>query len=442
MTDLAFLTGRAMLTSALLAVLCLPLTSRAEDSPFNTGNARLSLASAQTIAVRDNPGLAQMQSRYAALSQMPSQMGALPDPVVSFNAMNFPTDTFNRDQEAMTQVQIGISQDFPFPGKLALREAAAEYEAEAARHSVDEMRLRLMNNVSMKWWQVFYLDRALETVNSNQQLLRQFIEVAQKKYEVGNGLQQDVLLAQLELSKLLDQDIQISGMRRNQAIQLNVLMGRSGNEQVRLPPKVSKNLPAIASETALYAHAQDARPLLLEMDQQLEAARSRLSLAEREYYPDFKLGLTYGDRQGNNPPPMGGSRSNFASIMLGVKIPFYAARKQSKAIGQRRSELEKNRYALLDTRNSIRGDISSAVTDYLRAKEQYSLFESGIVPQAQQTVQSMLAGYRVSQVDFLNLVRSQVTLFNYELQYWKALTEANQALARLQAAVGKDSIYE
>ena len=442
MTNSAFLRGRVILASGLLALLCLPMITNAEDNSGNAGSAPLSLATAQTIAVRDNPSLAQMQARYAALSQIPSQMGALPDPVVSFNAMNFPTDTFDRDQEPMTQLQIGISQDFPFPGKLALREAEAEYESEAARHSVDEMRLRLRNKVSMKWWQVFYLDRALETINSNQKLLRQFIDIAQKKYEVGNGLQQDVLLAQLELSKLLDHEIQIGSMRRNQAIQLNVLMGRSGNEPVALPLKVSNNLPDIASETVLYDHAQAARPLLMEMDQQIEAAQSRLSLAEREYYPDFKVGLSYGDRQGNNPPPMGGSRSDLASIMLAVKIPLYAARKQSKAVRQRSSELEKNRYAFLDTRNNIRGDISSAVTDYRRAKEQFSLFESGIVPQAQQTVQSMLAAYQVSQVDFLNLVRSQVTLFNYELQYWKALTEANQALARLQAAVGKDSIYE
>jgi hypothetical protein len=129
MTDSTFLIGRAILASGLLAVLFLPITTSAEDNPVNAGSAPLSLATAQTIAVRDNPGLAQMQSRYAALSQMPSQMGALPDPVISFNAMNFPTDTFDRDQEPMTQLQIGISQDFPFPGKLALREAAAEFEA-------------------------------------------------------------------------------------------------------------------------------------------------------------------------------------------------------------------------------------------------------------------------------------------------------------------------
>ena len=103
---------------------------------------------------------------------------------------------------------------------------------------------------------------------------------------------------------------------------------------------------------------------------------------------------------------------------------------------------KKNRYALLDEKGLVMAAISTAVTDYHRAKQQFSLFGSGIVPQAQQTVASMLAGYQVSEVDFLNLVRSQMTLFNYELQYWKALSDAKQALARLEAAVGEESVYE
>ncbi|MGZ5053150.1 MAG: TolC family protein, partial [Methylobacter sp.] len=74
--------------------------------------------------------------------------------------------------------------------------------------------------------------------------------------------------------------------------------------------------------------------------------------------------------------------------------------------------------------------------------DQAVLFETGIVPQARQTVASMLAGYQVNKVDFLNLVRSQITLFEYETQYWKAFTEANQALAQLSSAVGKEEIYE
>lgn len=402
----------------------------------------LSVHTAVETAIRDNPNLAEMQARYEALAEVPSQAGTLPDPIVNLGAMNLPTDTFDLDQEPMTQLQVGFSQVFPFPGKLSLREEAAEFDAKAAGYSVDEVRLRLIENVSSKWWQLYYLDRALETVENNQALLDNFITVAQTKYETGGGLQQDVLLAQLELSKLIDLEIQIQAMRRNQSIQLNILMDRQANATVLLPTEVSREMRDLIDEESLYVKAEYTRPLLKQMDTQIDAAQKRLDLAKRNYYPDFMVGVTYGDRTGENPLPRGGARSDFASFMLGVKIPLYAGRKQSKAVLQKHHELRKNRFALLDEKSMVMAAISSAVTDYQRTREQFSLFETGIVPQARQTVDSMLAGYQVNEVDFLNLVRSQLTLFNYELQYWKALTEANQALARLEAAVGEDTIYE
>ena len=95
-----------------------------------------------------------------------------------------------------------------------------------------------------------------------------------------------------------------------------------------------------------------------------------------------------------------------------------------------------------DKWTEVRSQISTASTDYLEARDLFSLFDTGIIPQARQTVSSMLAGYQVSEVDFLNLVDSQITLLNYEVQYWKALTDAKQALARLVAAVGEEKVSE
>jgi len=402
----------------------------------------LDVATAVETAVRDNPNLAEMQMRYEAMSQIPSQVGALPDPVVNLNAMNLPVDTFDRAQEPMTQLQLGFRQSFPFPGKLGLRQAVAEHEADAAGHLVDEVRLQLVRNVKSKWWQLYYMDRALETVTSNKALLRQFIAVAQTKYQTGEGLQQDVLLAQLELSKLMDQQIQLESIRLGQAIRLNILMDRSPQVAIVVPDRVSKEMPVLISEIELYRKAELARPLLKQMETMVSAARSRLSLAKRDYYPDFSVGMTYGDRTGDYPQPRGGARADFLSVMVGIKVPLYAKRKQSKAVTQRSLEVQGNRYALLDERGLVKAAIALSVNDYNTAKQQFALFETGIVPQAQLTVASMLAGYQVSEVDFLNLVRSQMTLFNYELQYWKTLSEANQALARLEAAVGQENIHE
>ncbi|WP_026601773.1 TolC family protein [Methylomonas methanica] len=395
-------------------------------------------AATQKVA-QDNPDLAQMLARAKAMAAIPSQEGSLPDPQISFNAMSLPTNSFSTRPEDMTQIGFGLSQAIPFPGKLALREQAAMYEAEAATLTADELRLRLLSDVKTLWWQVFYLDRTLEIVNNNHTLLQQFVDIARSKYEVGEGLQQDVLLAQLELSKLLDQKITLTGMRRGTVAKLNALLDQPANNSVQLPATISIQLPEIRQDDRLYQQAESSRPLLESERRGINAAQSKLELAQKDVLPDFNVEAAYGARDNM---PDGTRRSDLLSLGVGMNVPIFAGSKQNKMIDQRTSELMQQRYALQDRWNTVRAEITQSHSDYQRAKQQFVLFDTGIIPQARQTVASMLAGYQVNKVDFLNLVRSQITLFEYETQYWKAFTEAQQALAQLCANVGEDDIYE
>lgn len=425
-----------------LASLVIASASYAMETPGRapSGDEVLDVDTAVEIALQDNPGLAQMRARADAVAAIPSQVGTLADPMLSFNAMSLPIDSFALSQEPMTQLQVGVSQAVPFPGKLALREAAAENEAQAARSSVEELRLTLIRDVKSVWWSVHYLDRALAIVDQNQELLRQFVEIANTKYEVGQGLQQDVLLAQVELSKLLDLQLQLRGVRGNEVARLNALLDRPIGSPVVLPGEIDVDLSPVPAEGELYAAAQLSRPLLAEQGARIEAARSRQQLAERDLYPDFQLGATYGIRSGSDA--MGNGRPDFASFMLAMSVPVFAERKQRRAIDQRAAELQQQVYALQDQLARVRQEIAAARTDYERARAQADLFHGGIIPQAQQTVASMLAGYQVNKVDFLNLVRAQITLYNYQMQYWKSVTETRQARARLAAAVGAETIHE
>jgi cobalt-zinc-cadmium efflux system outer membrane protein len=353
--------------------------------------------------------------------------------------MSLPVDSFSRRPEDMTQMSFGISQAIPFPGKLALREQAANYEAEAATLNADEVRLELLSDVKTLWWQIFYLDRTLEIVDNNHNLLQQFVDIARTKYEVGEGLQQDVLLAQLELSKLLDQKINLVGMRRSTVAKLNALLDQAANIAMQLPATVAIRLPEIRQENLLYQQVATSRPVLESERQGINAAQTKLELAKRDILPDFNVEAAYGARANT---PNGNRRSDLLSLGMSMNVPIFAAQKQAKAVDQRTSELMQERYALQDQWNKVRAQISQSHSDYQRTKQQFVLLDTGIIPQARQTVASMLAGYQVNKVDFLNLVRSQLSLFEYETQYWKAFTEAQQALAQLSAAVGEDNIYE
>ncbi|MBN4071691.1 TolC family protein, partial [Desulfotalea psychrophila] len=223
---------------------------------------------------------------------------------------------------------------------------------------------------------------------------------------------------------------------------LNKFLNIQANEAVDLPTQVNTVLSALVPEPELYEKALNSRPLLNRQQFIIESAKSRLELARKEYFPDFKVGAFYGFRSGENPPSVGGDRADFLSLKFSMNLPVFTGRKQDKAVAQRSGELQERRYSLQDTVNEVKYQISQAVAGYQQAKEQSELFKEGIIPQARQTVDSMLSGYQVNKVDFLNLVRSQITLLNYESLYWKSLTAANQALARLVAAVGEEAVHE
>lgn len=410
----------------------------AEARPTNKDESRLTLGRAVELALTGNPGLSEIRARAEAMAAVPSQEGTLPDPALKFGALYLPTDSFNPRQDDFTMMEVGISQEIPFPGKLALREKIAEQEALAAADSVDEARLRLVREVKQSWWRLFYYDRALNLLDETEHFSQQLIDIAQAKYKVGKGTQQDVLLAQLELSRLKDEKLDLVSLSHGQNARINALLDRAAKTPVQIPAEAEFKLPVIV-ETALQDKALHIRPLFAQHRKMLDAGLARVDLAQKGFYPDFTVSAGYDVRQNT---PTGQSRSDFASIQLSMNVPIYADRKQAKAVDQRQSELLQAQYALHDDHRKIQAEIAAKAVEYQQTKEKLLLLEHEIIPQAQQTVNSLLAGYQVSQANFSDLLRTQLSLFQYQTQYWQALVSTQQILAELSAEVGEELSHD
>lgn len=400
----------------------------------------LSLQQAVTVAMENNPGLAAIRARYEALAAIPSQKSSLPDPVLSLRALNVPTDTFDLDQENMTQMQVGISQKFPFPGKLALKEQSAELEAEAALEQVDEARLDLIKKVKKTWWDIFYLQKSLTIIRSNQDLLRATVAAARTKYEVGKGLQQDVLLAQVELSRIMDREISLINSIEKTKAAFAALLNRPYTTCFQLPISVVLDLPEVLPVSRLQEIALAGRPGLLALQKKTVAAKTRIELARKDYYPDFTLGAAYGYRQDF---PDGRDRSDFASFMLSMNLPVWTGSKQDQAVAQRTSESLAAEHKIRQFRDRIRAEVSTEFSEYSSSAQQSEFYLTSLIPQAEQTAAAMLKGYQVNKVDFLNVVRAQLALYQYKITYWRQLSRAFKALAGLEAATGASvSVYK
>jgi outer membrane protein TolC len=401
----------------------------------------LSLNQAIEMAIANNQGLAQARAEADAFSAIPSQEAALPDPVLGLNALNLPTDTFDLDQEPMTQMQISLSQKFPFPGRRGLQNDAAEKDASAAVSHISEQRHQLVSKVRAAWWQIAYLDHALEIIQQNQDLMRDFIEIAQTKYKVGKGLQQDVLLAQLELSKLFNRQLPLGGMRDAAAAELNALMDRAPDRPISIDHgSLNTSLKELPPEADLIAVALDARPLLDVQRDKMEAARLRVDVAQKKSYPDFTLGAAYGFRDATDPT--GRDLPDVVTFRLGFNLPIYSGSKQDKEVEQRNSNYFGRKYAFNDSLRAVQADVAKNYARYHASRDQVALYNTVIIPQARQTVSAMLSGYQVNKVDFLNVINAQLALYNAQIDYWEALSKAKQSLALLAAAIGSEELYE
>jgi outer membrane protein TolC len=398
----------------------------------------LTLEQAISMALADNPSLAQIKARSEAMAAIPLQEGSLPDPTLNFGALNLPTaNGLNLQKEDMTMLEVGISQPIPFPGKLALREKAATFEAEAAAHNVEEARLQLARDVNIHWWQLMFVHRSLLIISDTEQQLKQLARIADTQYRVGKGLRQDVLSALLAQTRLTKEKAQHLAMHRAELARLNALLNRPADKAVHLPDSVDVHLPAIGSAPDLQAQSEKSRPRLAERKNAIDAAQSRLELAEKDYYPDFTVGTAYAFRQNT---PEGQSRSDFASVQLSMTLPIYTGRKQAKAVNQRQSELLKERYALDEAHREIQTEINAALALYQGSLEQFELLKNDMLPLAQQNVAASLSAYQVGKADFQSVIQAQNAWFDYQTQYWQALAEAHQALAQLAAAVGRDAL--
>ena len=333
--DLKTLRRFSMAFICLVFSISAPSTTLAEESSPSV----VDLDYAVAAALEDSFELAGIAAQSEALIAASSQVEALPDPMLSLSAMNVPTDTFNFDQDPMTQMQVGLSQRFPFPGKRGLRRDSVGFQIAAVDQMLTESRTAIIGEVRSAWWRLMSLDRALQIVEQNKDLMRNFVAIAQTKYEVGNGIQQDVLLAQLELSRLLDRELRIRGMRRAAQADLNGMMHRPPDRLLILPVvPANTSLPELQTERQLLQQAGSARALIDVHRGMIESAQANLALAEKDRLPDINLGIGYGFRQGFDPV-RGVDRPDLLSVMVSINVPIFSGSKQSKAVEQRTHEV-------------------------------------------------------------------------------------------------------
>lgn len=397
----------------------------APDSPAPLRPDTLRLTELIDQARRESPLLrAARLEADAALERVP-QPGALPNPQLTFGFKNRPIDNFDTD-ERMTMNSVGLVQRFPWPGVQGFGKKRAEHLAEASRFDAAEADRQLVARLSAVYYRIAYLDRALTIMGDTRGLLRSFLEVAEARYAVGDGLQQDVLQAQVSIARMTE-DITVAEQSRIAlAARINALVGRSSEAPVgslRLPAELP-DLPAADSLTAL---AVGQRPSLAAALERVEAAEAGYRAARRKLYPDITLKVEYGQRP---------QFVDFLTVLVGVEIPLWAGQRELPLRREMDATRLREQARARDLYNETVARVLELRAEADRARKLARLYAASVIPQAQAAVESALAAYRVGEVDYMTLVENELTVNRYEIQTVSLRADYHRAVAELAALIG------
>jgi cobalt-zinc-cadmium efflux system outer membrane protein len=268
----------------------------------------------------------------------------------------------------------------------------------------------------------------------NKRILEDFAKIAETRYSVGEGLQQDVLKAHVEVSKMVDELLMLDQKKRALEAKLNSLLSRPSETSLAEPEEVVFRKLSLSTDD-LQKMAIEMNPTLKGMKKMIEAKEQALVLAKKEYYPDFNLRFAYGQR---DKTPEGNNRKELLTGMVEVNIPIFYKSKQDQKVAEAMADIQSIKAQYQAMKNEILFMIADMDSMIHRSERQLELYRTGIIPQASLQINSSLSAYRVNKADFMTLLDSQMTLFKYELEYHQALTEYERNVANLGAVAGKE----
>ena len=377
-------------------------------------------------ALEHNPEIAAMARNFDVMTARVPQAKAWPEPMLEVGSMGniVPFDVQNGDPSSGRIVT--VTQEIMWPGKLALMGKMAGSEAEAEWWAFEQSRRMVVADVKSVYFDLAYLAKAIETVTKNRLLMERVTKIAEARYSVGKGMQQDLLKAQLEVTRMTEMLTMLEQRQASAAARLNMLMYRDPDSPLSVPTDIVRR-PIDFTLDLLNEMAQ-ASPILKQQKSRIDKEQYALRLAEKQFYPDMSVAYTYVNRPGM--PEMHG-------VMFGVKLPLYFWQKQRPAVAEASSAMAAERKRLESAQALLFFKIKDAYLMALTSEKLADLYASATIPQATLTLESGIAAYESGGIDFLMLLDDLKTLFTYELGYYEQLANFEKAVAMIEPLVGR-----
>ena len=380
-------------------------------------------------AALNNPGLeAAFYQWKVALEKVP-QARALPDP--RFNYAYFVEQVETR--VGPQRQRFGISQTFPWFGKLRLRGSKSGEAAIAAQMEYEQRKLKLYAEVKDAYFELGYLRRAIDLTEENIELIKHLESAAQARFRTGSDVT-GVVKAQVELGKLEDKLRALQELRDPLSARLNAALNRDSTAPVAWPSEPDPTRVAL-DEAVMVEQIIAANPELSALDAKVRESELGVKLARKKFFPDLTLGIDYVETQDARLSGVAGSGKDPIMIMGSVQMPLWLG-KHKAGLREAEARLSAANKQREEREGLLLADLKMALYRYHDAERKISLFGDTLDPLARNSLDVAEQAYRSGRADFLELIDAQRLLLDVQLSYHRSIADREQQLAQIERMVG------
>jgi hypothetical protein len=388
----------------------------------------LTLEQAEQMALVDEPGIISQQWQMQSLSAQSIADGQLMDPKLQVGLNNLPTDTFEFDQENMTQFKVGIVQQFPSGDSLNIKQQKTQKQSELILSKISDRKLSIIKDVRLTYFEIYYWEKAKKTIRQNKRFFSQLVDIVQSMFSVGRNNQQDLIRAQLELSRLDDRLVKITQKINTQRSKLSRWIGTQNSAQALTSQLPALSIPIISDNFETLSQLFYTHPKILEIDKKQEISRKDIQLVKESYKPAWALNVGYGYRDNM---PNGNKRADFLSAGVTIDLPLFTANRQDKKLLAKEHTYQSLKDKRVEMLRQLVANLQQEVANEEQLQNRHQLYNNLLLPQAKQQTQASLLAYQSDRGDFADVMRAYIDDLNVKLDERRIAVDHLQSKAKI-----------
>ncbi|CAH8206942.1 putative Integral outer membrane protein TolC, efflux pump component [Vibrio aestuarianus] len=374
------------------------------------------------------------RQQYFAQSQAIRETGVasstLMDPKLKVGFGGLPVDSFKFDQDPMTNISVGLMQQFERGSTLTLQAKKAEQQADGMALQVRQRELEVANSMTQLWLELGYQQYAQRILRENQSLMSELERFIETNYSLGKSEAQDLLQAQLQVSKL---DEKLQANRQIQSRILSQLSEWLGSAWLANQPTLSADnqLPwaqlteQLTSMTEQNQHFTQLmkHPMIGMAEAAINTSKTQVEIAQTAYQPQFGVEVMYAYRQANDMK--GQPASDLVSAYLTMDIPLFTGNRQDRnhaAAQYQVGAAKSQRDVLLAQMNA---KVNALLVDKTNLEQRLERYHSTLLTQAKARTQAIERGYENSTAQFNDVVSAASDELALQLEQARLTTDLN-----------------